>query len=115
MTAFSGDTLVWDYAALDLYFRSPVTGVGRDLARRAVAVESQAKINASHPPPSTRGGGPAVQTGRLRASISWRFGEDEISMYVDIGTNVNYAQWLDGPDQVLDRPFLTTALAAAAL
>lgn len=106
------DFLVWNEAVLQEFFRSPLSAVGRDLARRAVAVESAAKVNASHSPPSARGGGPAVRTGRLRSSISWRFGEDALGLYADIGTNVEYAHYLDGPDQVYDRPFLTTALSA---
>ena len=109
------DFLIWDDVALALYFRSPESAVGRDLARRAVAVESQAKINATNSRPSHRGGGPAVITGRLRASISWRLGEDELGMYADVGTNVDYAHWLDGPDQVYDRPFLTNALSAGLI
>lgn len=123
------DVLIWDDVALALFFRSPFSAVGRDLARRAIAVESQAKINASGRP------GPNVQTGRLRSSISWRFGEDALSMYVDIGTSVEYAAYVEEghpntahgfirPDgsygSVSDRPtraypFLRPALAAAAL
>ncbi len=106
------DFLVWNEAVLTEFFRSPLSAVGRDLARRAVAVESAAKIAASHSRPSVRGSGPAVQTGRLRSSISWRLGEDALGLYADVGTNVEYAHWLDGPDNVYDRPFLTTALAA---
>lgn len=123
------DLLVWDSVALALYFRSEVNSVGRDLARRAVQVESAAKINASGRP------GPNVITGRLRSSISWRFGEDELGLYVDIGTNVYYAPYVElgHPNTahfypkadgtigfVSDRPtkaysFLRPALAAALL
>src|SRR5579859_4642016 len=83
------DDLVWDSLALDLYFRSPLSGVGRDLARRAVNVETQAKINASGRP------GPRVITGRLRSSISWRLGEDALSLYADIGSAVPYARFVE--------------------
>jgi hypothetical protein len=123
------DTLVWDDLALQLFFRSPFSTVGRDLARRAVAVESAAKVNASGRP------GPNVVTGRLRSSISWRFGEDSLSMYCDIGSSVSYARYVeeghpnsahffpkaDGSiGYVSDHPtkayaFLKPALAAAAL
>lgn len=106
------DFLVWNEAVLTEFFRSPLSAVGRDLARRAIAVESQAKRNASHARPSTRGSGPAVISGRLRSSISWRLGQDAEGMYADIGTNVEYAGYLDGPDEIYDRPFLTTALEA---
>ena len=81
--------LIWDAVALDLYFRAPLSDVGRDLARRAVLIESAAKLNASGRP------GPNVITGRLRSSISWRFGEDALSMYVDIGTAVYYAAYVE--------------------
>ena len=129
MASFPEDVLIWDDVALALYFRSPLSAVGRDLARRAVQVESAAKINASGRP------GPNVQSGRLRSSISWRFGEDPISMYVDVGTAVYYAPYVEQghsntahgyrrPDgtfgYVSDRPtkaypFLEPALAAALL
>ena len=78
--ALSDGVIIWDSAALDLYFRSPVGDIGRDLARRAVAVETAAKINASGRP------GPNVDTGRLRSSITWEFGEDLLGIYADIGT-----------------------------
>jgi phage gpG-like protein len=121
--------LVWNYPVLEAFFRSPNAGVGRDLARRAINVETQAKINASGRP------GPNVQTGRLRASITWALGEDAISMYARIGTDVEYAAYVErghpntahvypkrggGFGYVSDRPtqaypFLSTALPAAAL
>lgn len=105
--------LVWNEAVLQAFFRSPSGGIARDLAARAIRVESAAKVNASHAAPSVRGSGPAVRTGRLRASIAWTLGEDSIGLYALIGTDVEYAIWLDGPQQVYDRPFLTTALPAA--
>ena len=81
--------LVWNGAALAEFFNSPLGPVGRDLARRAVAVESQAKLNASGRP------GPNVITGRLRSSITWAFGVDAWGIYVDIGTNVEYAKYVE--------------------
>ena len=106
------DFLVWNEVVLTEFFNSPLSAVGRDLARRAIAVESLARQNASHSKPSVRGSGPAVQSGRLRSSISWRFGVDAEGLYADIGTNVEYAHYLDGPDNVYDRPFLTSAIVA---
>jgi hypothetical protein len=88
------------------------SGVYRDLARRAIAVETAAKINASHPPPSVRGSGPAVRTGRLRASITHRLGRDEISQFADVGSNVIYAYRVEVE---YDRPYLRTALVAARI
>lgn len=87
-------------------------GVARDLARRSVLVESQAKLNASHPPPSRRGTGPAVRTGRLRSSITWQLGRDELGLYSDIGSNVVYAYRVEVD---YDRPYLRPALNAARI
>lgn len=123
------DVIIWDDPVLDTVFRIPEGPVGRDLARRAIAVESAAKINASGRP------GPNVITGRLRSSITWAFGEDELGIYADIGTNVVYAPFVElghpntahfypGRDGqihfVSNRPtpayrFLEPALAAALL
>lgn len=114
--------------------------LARDLARRAILVESAAKINASQPhrpaPPgqyggSTPGGGPAVRTGRLRASITWRFagaggflaaiasgvstalGGGE-TLVAEIGSNVEYALYVEmGTSRMAARPFLRPALEAA--
>jgi very-short-patch-repair endonuclease len=57
----------------------------RMLARRAIRVESAAKQYATGVD-----GGPNVRTGRLRASITWRLGEDGESVYADVGSNVEY-------------------------
>lgn len=83
-------SLVWDTAELEATFNSPGGFVAKDLARRAVAIESAAKVFASGV-----GGGPQVQTGRLRSSITWALGEDELGLYADIGTNVEYAPYVE--------------------
>lgn len=106
--------LIWDQAALFAVLNSPSGFVARDLARRAVLVESEAKRIASQPPPSRRGTGPSVRTGRLRSSITWALGEDSGGIYADIGTNVEYAPYLEDPD-ILDRRFLLPALKAGAI
>jgi hypothetical protein len=108
--ALEGFTLVPDiagYAALVTGF-----GVARDLARRSIAVESQAKLNASHPRPSVRGSGPAVRSGRLRSSIAWQLGRDELGLYSDVGSNVVYAYRVEVD---YDRPYLKPALNAARI
>jgi phage gpG-like protein len=122
--------LVWDEAALFAVLNSPSGFVARDLLRRGVAVESAAKVYASGV-----GGGPHVQTGRLRASITHQLGEDPLGLYVDIGTNVEYAPYVElghpntahvyprrggGFGYVSDRPtkaypFLRPALKAGAI
>lgn len=106
--------IVWDSAALAAIFNSPQGFVAKDLARRAVNVESEAKRIASQPPPSRRGTGPSVRSGLLRGSISWTLGEDAEGIYAEIGTNVEYAPYLEDPD-ILDRQFLKPALPAALL
>lgn len=99
------DILIWDDIALRAAL---ITAEGRDLARRAIAVESAAKVNASGRP------GPNVRTGRLRASISWRLGEDALGLYADIGSNVEYAGYVEnGTDRAPAFPYLRPALEAA--
>jgi HK97 gp10 family phage protein len=95
-------------AALNEMLRGPAGVVARDLARRAVRVESAAKDNASGRP------GPNVITGRLRGSITWRLGADAEGLYADIGTNVEYAPYVEfGTSRAPAYPFLGPALEAA--
>ena len=120
--------IIWDDLALESYYRDPFDALGRDLDRRAIQVESAAKINASGRP------GPNVITGRLRASITWVPGEDAIGQYRDIGSDVFYAPFVelghnntphgyrgrDGQYHFVRRPappysFLRRALPAALL
>jgi hypothetical protein len=61
-----------------------------DLVKRAIRVEAAAKTLATGV-----GGGPQVRTGRLRSSIGWRVGRDSLSPYVDIGTSVEYAPYVE--------------------
>lgn len=103
-------TFILNPAGLDRLLKSPAGPVGVDLARRAIRVESQAKLNASHPAPSVPGSGPAVRSGRLRSSITSSLGLDERGLYAAIGSNVVYAY----PVEVTyNRPYLRPALAAA--
>jgi hypothetical protein len=81
--------IIWNDISLDAYMRDPLDAVGRDLDRRAIQVESATKINASGRP------GPNVITGRLRASITWRPGEDSLGQYRDVGSGVHYAPFVE--------------------
>lgn len=84
------------------------TDVGRQLAEKAVRVESQAKHNATRRP------GPNVITGRLRGSITWRLGWDIAGPYADVGTAVFYAPFVElGTSKAPAYPFLRPALEAA--
>ena len=84
--------------------------VGKDLARRAINVESQAKLNASGRP------GPNVITGRLRSSITWQLIETPDGLVARIGTNVEYAAFVEkGTDRSAAYPYLKPALQAARL
>lgn len=84
----------------------PVFG---DLMKRAIRVESSAKRYASG-----SGGGPNVRTGRLRGSITHAPGKDGTGPYVDIGSNVNYAPYVElGTSRMGARPYLRPSLEAA--
>lgn len=90
----------FDDGALEDLFRSDP--VAQDLARRAIRVESEAKRRAP------------VLTGRLRSSISHAPGQDGRGLYVDIGTNVAYARFVEfGTTRQRPRPYLRPALNAA--
>lgn len=87
--------------------RGPIAG---DLVRRAILVELSAKQHASGRP------GPMVRTGRLRSSITWRLGSDVNGIYADIGTNVEYAAYVElGTSRAPAYPYLRPALEAARI
>ncbi len=88
--------------------------VMRNLVRRGIRVEAAAKRIATGAPPGAPGHGPGVRTGRLRASITWRPGHDSFSPYVDVGSAVFYAPFVElGTSRMAARPFLRPALEAA--
>jgi hypothetical protein len=82
--------------------------VARELARRAVKVTNQAKLNATDRP------GPRVDTGRLRSSITWEVRESRGTIVARIGTNVEYGFYLETGLTRNGRrfPFLAPALRA---
>ena len=101
-------------------FADPHGPVAKDLTRRAINVESQAKINASGNPVdganNPEGRGPNVQTGRLRSSITHELVERDDTLVARIGTNVEYALPLEtGLANGNTYPFLVPALEAARL
>jgi len=73
--------------------------VGKELARRAIRVDRIAKRLCP------------VDTGRLRASIAWRAESDAEGLSVVVGTNVEYAPWVElGTSTQPARPYLRPAL-----
>lgn len=90
---------------------SPSGPVAKDLARRAIRVESQAKVNASGRP------GPRVRTGRLRSSIHWELVVTDNGvggfLFARVGSNVSYARHVEiGTTRAPAYPYLRPALAA---
>lgn len=110
MAAFPGsDRLVWNDAELHRLLDSENGPVARDLLRRGLLVQAAAKNFATG-----YGGGPRVRSGRLRSSISTALGSDELGVYCDIGSNVEYAGYVElGTRYMKARPYLRPALAAA--
>jgi HK97 gp10 family phage protein len=103
------DRLVFDTAALTELLNSQQGPVARDLLRRGLRVEAAAKNFATGV-----GGGPNVRSGRLRASISTRLGSDAQGVYCDVGSNVEYAGFVElGTRYMRARPYLRPALPAA--
>lgn len=81
--------IVWNEAEYAALFGSEAGPVAIELARRALNVESQAKANASGAP------GPNVQSGRLRASIRSTIEKDGAGLVAKVGTNVEYARYVE--------------------
>jgi HK97 gp10 family phage protein len=95
--------LYLDDRALGQVFDSPRGFVAEELLRRGVQVERAAKI------------GCPVDTGRLRASIVTAIGEDGRGLFVDIGTDVVYAPYVElGTSRQPGQPFLRPALRAGS-
>lgn len=94
--------VVLDRGAIDRVLESPQGDVGRELARRAVSVDRAAK------------GACPVDTGRLRSSINWRLASDSRGLLAIVGTNVEYAPFIEfGTRRMGAQPFLRPALGAA--
>ena len=81
--------ILWNIGELERILEGPDGPVGLYLADIGRKVANQAKVNASGRP------GPNVPTGRLRSSIVWGLGYDVAGLFVDIGTNVYYGEYLE--------------------
>lgn len=108
--------------------RELLTGseVARDLERRGIKVERQAKVLMSTPgsgriyrrgnvvhQASAPGDPPAPDRGQLRASVTHAMGKDDEGLFVDIGSNLKKARWLElGTQNMAARPALRPALQA---
>lgn len=88
-------------AALAELFESPAGEVAKDLQRRALQVDAAAKRLCP------------VDTGRLRSSITSEIGQDGQGLVAAIGTNVEYAPYIElGTSRMAAQPFLLPALEA---
>lgn len=97
-----GVRVVIDDQALTTLFASGEGAVGRDLERRALAVERAAKRLCP------------VDTGRLRSSIAHDLARDARGLLAMIGTNVSYGPFVEfGTSRARAQPFLRPALSAA--
>lgn len=95
------DALVLDRVALAKLIDDPNGDVAKDLLRRAVKVDRLAKNLCP------------VDTGRLRASITFALTNDAKGLLALVGTNVAYAPYVElGAQGRPAQPFLRPALAA---
>lgn len=114
----------FDQAALHALLTS--SDVAKDLERRGLKVEARAKILMSTPGTgrtyqrrgvvhraSSPGDPPAPDTGQLRASVTHAMGQDAEGLFVDIGSNLRKAKYLEfGTQHMAARPALRPALEA---
>jgi HK97 gp10 family phage protein len=91
-----------DSAAVRALLDSPEGPVAAEVLKRGIRVERVAKKLAP------------VDTGRLRASITHALGRDSQSIYCDVGTDVEYAPYVEfGTSTQAAQPYLRPALGAA--
>lgn len=93
--------------------RSRNGAVARDLYRRGLRVQAKARQDCPVGTPESTGKKGYVG-GTLRQSIALELGVDAQGVFVRIGSNVYYAEWVhDGTSKMAGRPFLLNALSAA--
>lgn len=91
-----------DSGAVRALLDSPDGFVAAEILRRGIRVETLAKRLCP------------VDTGRLRSSITHALGKDSRSIYCDVGTNVEYAPYVEfGTSRQRPQPYLRPALGAA--
>ena len=97
----SGEVRI-DSAAVRALLDSPEGPVAADILKRGIRVERIAKKLCP------------VDTGRLRSSITHALGRDSRSIYCDVGTDVEYAPYVEfGTSRQGAQPYLRPALGAA--
>lgn len=99
--------------ALRELFESPDGEVAKDLTRRALQVHRMAANLAPVGTPESTGK-KGYRGGRLHSHIAWEIGTDEQGLLAVVGTNVEYAPYVElGTYKMTARPFLLPALEAA--
>ena len=90
--------VIFDEAAIQRVFQSPIGPVGKMLVDKATQIANRAKQLAP------------VDTGRLRDSISWDLGTINNQIVAHVGTNVEYARYVEfGTRFWSGHPFLIPA------
>lgn len=94
-------TVKWDKAALARMLRGPHGEVAKDIERRCIRIQAAATDLCP------------VDTGRLRASVSYDVGADNRGVVGYVGSNVEYAPHVElGTARTAARPFLRPAIDA---
>lgn len=96
-------TVVLDQGALHRLLEGADGPVAKELTRQVIRVDSRAKALCP------------VDTGRLRSSINWRIAHDSQGLVGIVGTNVDYAPFVEfGTRYTAAQAFLRPALLAAS-
>lgn len=92
----------WNTARLNYVLRDPSGPTGAMLLRKGALIETAAKRLCP------------VDTGNLRSSITHVLGRDGAGLYCDIGSDVEYARYIEfGTWKMAAQPFLVPAIRAA--